>query len=250
MAQSHDIEDVLSSIRRLVASDPAEAALGGDDGPASDAADAEALVLGPTQRVTEPEDPFQMIRTLAQEERDSRDAGLFTDALPEEAAELTRDLEASPIEGWEARPATPDDAPADYAEDEDYQTEIAPVGEVTGLDARTAEPVGDPAPPRFVHGMAEDDDPVPEAPVDTTADEPAAVETAAAQDAAPEEDGSEDTDLSDLSDAMSGDEALRELIAEIVRQELAGELGERITRNVRKLVRRELRQMMNSEEFD
>ncbi|TFL17033.1 hypothetical protein [Jannaschia formosa] len=57
-------------------------------------------------------------------------------------------------------------------------------------------------------------------------------------------------DLSDLSARIGGDEALRELIAEIVRQELAGALGERITRNVRKLVRRELRLMMSGEEFD
>ncbi|MEM9342201.1 MAG: hypothetical protein AAGA87_04090 [Pseudomonadota bacterium] len=36
------------------------------------------------------------------------------------------------------------------------------------------------------------------------------------------------------------DVALREMVAEIVRSELQGELGERITRNVRKLVRREI----------
>jgi hypothetical protein len=44
--------------------------------------------------------------------------------------------------------------------------------------------------------------------------------------------------------------ALRALIAEIVRQELQGSLGERITRNVRKLVRREISRMMTSEEFE
>jgi cell pole-organizing protein PopZ len=33
---------------------------------------------------------------------------------------------------------------------------------------------------------------------------------------------------------------LREMVADIVRQELQGTLGERITRNVRKLVRREI----------
>jgi hypothetical protein len=44
--------------------------------------------------------------------------------------------------------------------------------------------------------------------------------------------------------------ALRAMIAEIVRQELQGSLGERITRNVRKLVRREISRMMTSEEFE
>ncbi|PCD77872.1 hypothetical protein [Pseudothioclava arenosa] len=41
---------------------------------------------------------------------------------------------------------------------------------------------------------------------------------------------------------------LRALIAEIVRQELQGTLGERITRNVRKLVRREIHRALGSEE--
>ncbi|MFY0658992.1 MAG: hypothetical protein JXR15_00760 [Shimia sp.] len=52
-------------------------------------------------------------------------------------------------------------------------------------------------------------------------------------------------DAEALSDAMEDaaeiDEAmLREMVADIVRQELQGALGERITRNVRKLVRREI----------
>ena len=46
------------------------------------------------------------------------------------------------------------------------------------------------------------------------------------------------------------EEMLREVVADVVRAELAGALGERITRNVRKLVRREIRQMMSGEEFD
>ncbi|MEP5153835.1 hypothetical protein [Planktotalea sp.] len=40
--------------------------------------------------------------------------------------------------------------------------------------------------------------------------------------------------------AVLDEEALRDMVAEIVRQELQGPLGERITRNVRKLVRREI----------
>lgn len=37
-----------------------------------------------------------------------------------------------------------------------------------------------------------------------------------------------------------GDDALRALIRDVLRQELEGDLGERITRNLRKLVRREV----------
>jgi hypothetical protein len=49
---------------------------------------------------------------------------------------------------------------------------------------------------------------------------------------------------------LADEAALRALIAEIVRQELQGSLGERITRNVRKLVRQEINRMMTSESFE
>ena len=46
------------------------------------------------------------------------------------------------------------------------------------------------------------------------------------------------------------EDALRDLVAEIVREELAGALGERITRNVRKLVRREIMRTLSTRDFD
>ncbi|WP_243614645.1 hypothetical protein [Shimia aestuarii] len=52
-------------------------------------------------------------------------------------------------------------------------------------------------------------------------------------------------------DAMMLDEAvLRDMVADIVRQELQGALGERITRNVRKLVRREIHRALAAHELD
>lgn len=45
------------------------------------------------------------------------------------------------------------------------------------------------------------------------------------------------------------EEALRDLVAQIVREELQGELGERITRNVRRLVRREVQRALTMREF-
>ncbi|ATG44081.1 hypothetical protein PhaeoP18_02133 [Phaeobacter piscinae] len=54
-------------------------------------------------------------------------------------------------------------------------------------------------------------------------------------------------------DALGSDEsfldehALRELVSEIVREELQGALGERITRNVRKLVRREIHRALSAQ---
>ncbi len=44
-------------------------------------------------------------------------------------------------------------------------------------------------------------------------------------------------------------DALRALIGQIVREELAGETGERITRNVRKLVRREINLMLTARDL-
>lgn len=62
-----------------------------------------------------------------------------------------------------------------------------------------------------------------------------------------------DDDLDDLlAEGAEGmdEEALRKLISEIVREELMGTLGERITRNVRKLVRREIYRILSSQDFD
>jgi hypothetical protein len=50
-------------------------------------------------------------------------------------------------------------------------------------------------------------------------------------------------------DSVIDEETLRRLVIEIVREELQGTLGERITRNVRKLVRREIYRVLSSEEF-
>jgi len=54
-----------------------------------------------------------------------------------------------------------------------------------------------------------------------------------------------------LSGKPSIDEKLlRELVQQVVREELQGHLGERITRNVRKLVRREIHRVLTSQDFD
>lgn len=51
-------------------------------------------------------------------------------------------------------------------------------------------------------------------------------------------------------EAVLDEEALRGMVAAIVREELQGALGERITRNVRKLVRREIHRALASQELD
>ncbi|WP_157937619.1 hypothetical protein [Oceaniglobus roseus] len=61
----------------------------------------------------------------------------------------------------------------------------------------------------------------------------------------------EEDDLSHgLGEAVLDEQALRDLVAEIVREELQGTLGERITRNVRKLVRREIMRAISIRDFE
>ena len=48
------------------------------------------------------------------------------------------------------------------------------------------------------------------------------------------------TKAPDPAETVIDEDALAEMVARIVRQELQGELGERITRNIRKLVRAEV----------
>ncbi|MEM6940195.1 MAG: hypothetical protein AAF943_16590 [Pseudomonadota bacterium] len=58
-------------------------------------------------------------------------------------------------------------------------------------------------------------------------------------------------DASAVQEAPLLDEtALREIVSEIVRSDLQGALGERITRNVRKLVRREINRALAAQELD
>lgn len=53
-----------------------------------------------------------------------------------------------------------------------------------------------------------------------------------------------------IEDQILDEEALRDLVTEIVRAELQGALGERITRNVRKLVRREIHRALTAQDLE
>ena len=46
------------------------------------------------------------------------------------------------------------------------------------------------------------------------------------------------------------EDVLRELVRDMLREELAGKMGERITRNIRKLVRAEIARALASQEFE
>jgi hypothetical protein len=73
--------------------------------------------------------------------------------------------------------------------------------------------------------------------------------------ARPARETDEDDDAGDGFDIFEDDrlpdpDALRDLVAEIVRQELQSDLGQRVTRNIRKLVRREIRRALAARDFD
>lgn len=73
-----------------------------------------------------------------------------------------------------------------------------------------------------------------------------------------DDDAGDAEELADLPFLASAEEAaplideaaLRAIVAEIIREELQGELGERITRSVRKLVRREVLRALSSRDLD
>ena len=54
----------------------------------------------------------------------------------------------------------------------------------------------------------------------------------------------------DLILAEQDEVALRALVARVVREELQGDLGQRITSNLRKFVRREIRMILAAEKLD
>lgn len=84
--------------------------------------------------------------------------------------------------------------------------------------------------------------------------EPATAEPATAEpangDKPTADTGSDPAMSNDLMSELAIDEGLlRDMVSEIVRQELQGALGERITRNVRKLVRREIHRAIMTRDF-
>ena len=79
---------------------------------------------------------------------------------------------------------------------------------------------------------------------------PKAMEFAAEPGFEPGDESVSELDFLAGDDSLMDEESLRELVADIVRQELQGALGERITRNVRKLVRREIHRALTTQQLD
>ena len=301
-----EIEDVLSSIRRLVSEDARVRPVGWQAEPvaataeAAPVAEAGRLVLTPALRVTED----------AEQEADVPEADL-PEAGGDTAMEAEEAMEAHPEEGAFVHHA--DDSDHDDAADAQDMVDDAEAIVASSDDHDSAESFEDAsedaeqgwataeAAPLVLSDAAEEamvwEDHHEEAEADTAA---RAVTAEAATDAYSEDDeatlhpvtqeadaehdpdaagfifastrdgsghdraasaaGMEQADESDAMDdrafllsedeTILDEETLREMVAEIVRQELQGALGERITRNVRKLVRREIHRAMTSHELE
>ncbi|PTQ72724.1 hypothetical protein [Celeribacter persicus] len=141
-----------------------------------------------------------------------------------------------------------DDARADQAGDKDevamsQSEEAKPVSDAIDDAIHDAEVIEEmPASP--VEVVAEQHEPEIEEEVE---DLGAAAEVAHDPDPSLEEElalaGYADEDIMD-------EQALRDLVAQVIREELQGELGQRITRNVRRLVRREVQRALTLREFE
>ena len=151
------------------------------------------------------------------------------------------DVEDADDDGLQARPSwrAPDDAmaPADAAAEDDGQQDNDGPG--PGLD----DPTGN---------MAEEGD----APGPATARGPGAGDAVAVDpesEAGPADDDDHDDEDEDdgsaLAETLIDEEMLRALVAQLVREELRGQLGERITMQVRKLVRAEVARALEEREY-
>ena len=281
-----EIEDVLSSIRRLVSDDlrPVK--------PASQVEEDSKLLLTPALRVVQPEaEPRPIDDVVAAVsagvdqqaedwEPETGDLSLDSPAAPVEAAMWedvpvideyaanvpmafvsARAKDAGEMDGEKVAAHDPDamDRPEGL---EDGGVEAAPVDAASGAEPEQIAPTEDPtALPGWAQsqGAEEEDTPRPD-PVSFGTVEPDTVWADAAEAAVLQElqgaaplppQGADTFDFEAQAEAeLPVDEAmLREIVRDVLREELQGRLGERITRNIRKLVRAEISRMMAAEEL-
>ena len=310
-----EIEDVLSSIRRLVSTDDRGNESPDDEGEPDDAPDAAAplsavaddrLVLTPSLRVdddagsaagddpsehdgagadqpiefrhTDPDGADKPRQTGAREDeqgdapvRDDRNEPYVLDA----AQSATRPAEAPELPSGPSTAAPLEDRIAEVeaavaARDDEWEPD-GDWGDDYSGSAMSAIAWTDYEPePRYDDDEHAEDGPAeteaehqhPEQPDHAAATADPSAERyherpgeGAAQPTGPEADTSGWNDEAplwsdDSADAVLDEDALRDMVSEIVRQELQGALGERITRNVRKLVRREIHRALNSHDLD
>ena len=274
---STEIEDVLSSIRRLVSDDmrpvsraPSVAVANAESGkliltPALRVVQDNAKQTAPTTAepmpvfvatrrvhlVDEPEAPFieaepapieQVVATLG-----AAVTAIPQDWEPEQGDEAPEPALAS--DGWDMpqaaffvdQPVWQDLEPMAFVPVEPPAPEVVPSAPEAAAPAwaqeedEIAADDTDDAPAEVVHGTIEPD---PEwadaAEASVIASLQAEADNAQARQSNAADDESDDDTL------RFNEDVLRELVRDILREELAGQMGERITRNIRKLVRAEI----------
>lgn len=240
-----EIEDVLASIRRLVmeAAQPVATAPGADAGPVggsvADAADMQGrLVLTPALRVVEPRAPLAGLRGANEGAPEAEiitplpdPDGLHPAGMVEpEGSDMLADGTAAAIRAGRLEAATtapPGEWEPDGSEDVPEMDwarttpEDAPMFRSRhGVPLRLDRRVDAVDEPTFRHTPIEPS-PVAEVQVKgVTVDSVGSAEGA--------------------GPVVVDEELLRRIVAQVLQEELQGALGERITRNVRKLVRREI----------
>lgn len=289
---THEIEDVLSSIRRLVSEDLRPSVGRPPEGQAQ-AGVAEKLMLTPALRVVAATDaPVPTGDEAAWRARSFDAAAPVGVSAVAPVEEVVARLGASvPEEEWESPFGDPEiwagrDAPPatdttavtapgfvarsrmtlDAAESEfeaesetEAEAEEVPAGFRAAPMSGFAD-AGD-AEPEVMPGLSSGDEPATAprrvlrreiAPPQDDGDWADAAEAAVRADL---EQGTEDEVIAELYDSQADgmafdEEVLRDLVRDLIREELAGALGERITRNVRKLVRTEIARAMSLRDFE
>ncbi|MBC2836651.1 hypothetical protein [Paragemmobacter straminiformis] len=243
---SVEIEDVLSSIRRLVSDEHRPQARQQPAAPLAEPSPvpaADKLLLTPALRIVPdadsytPEDAAPAIELAAQ----SPAFHSIRHAEPAEAAEPVPEAAFIAVEDDDVPEpsvvAAFAAAPGDSYDDD---------GAAAPLDIVVPEGAFDAAEAAEAPGVSQ---PEPEASVEDWADAAEAAVRAELED-----DTITDAYAHFLDDAPEAgtidEEALRELVREIIREELQGTLGERITRNVRKLVRAEVARALAVRDFE
>ncbi|MGC3936388.1 hypothetical protein ACOTTU_01135 [Roseobacter sp. EG26] len=245
-----DVEDVLSSIRRLV-SDNKRPASGASDPQASD-----RLILSPNLRVA-PEGVLRLQPEHAIDAADQPDTPKGHDGAADVADETPSHSNAEEVSEATITGAADDALPPLPNPLNDGEATGRSGGKASRIEALTAkiaaletaiartsdqwEPDGnsrDDYSGTQSQAMAWQDS----VELDATG-APVPVETQAGDNSADAGDGPDREQLLD-------EQALRDLVSDIVRSELQGALGERITRNVRKLVRREIHRALAAKELE
>lgn len=247
-----EIEDVLSSIRRLVSPEQRPAARVAPIPPAAPARPApeqprtgSKLLLTPALRVVSDgaEPPSTKLPRLHLGVESRKDEGFeafsamgsggvsdFESETGDPYPDVTR-MEWTE-QGWVlAELPTPVDEPQDTWAQEEYLTEEeAPAA--LRVDDMAEAPVAN----------ANDDDRM-EAQAIAELDIPPTAQPAAAPAEA-------SVDASDPLEVVFDEAVLREMVRDILREELQGRMGERMTRNIRKLVHAEIARLVAAQEFE